>query len=202
MSEANVHADLGIGRHRIDLCKVYANEGGHFSHPTIFCEWMQRGPTLSGRNSLYTLCGGPYSLYRHPTFDGGSYSPPLHPTFGTLTLTDTPLLMEGGYSPPLYTPLLGLLLLPTPTHGNPCQPKSRPWGGLGGAGRCTRRVLDSILHCKPPIYTRCAPAATPRPSQARSEERGARSEERGARSGERGAGSEEARGGVGVARGV
>ena len=24
MSEANVHADLGIGRHRIDLCKVYA----------------------------------------------------------------------------------------------------------------------------------------------------------------------------------
>ena len=39
-----------------------------------------------------------------------------------------------------------------------------------------------------PIYTRCAPAATPHPSQARSEERGARSEERGARSGERGAG--------------
>ena len=24
MSEANVHADLGIGRHRIDLCQVYA----------------------------------------------------------------------------------------------------------------------------------------------------------------------------------
>ena len=37
-----------------------------------------------------------------------------------------------------------------------------------------------------PIYTRCAPAATPHPSQARSEERGARSEERGGRSEERG----------------
>ena len=62
-------------------------------------------------------------------------------------------------------------------------------GRPGRSGRCTRRVLDSILHCKRQ-FTRAARRpqrpALPRRG-ARSEERGARSEERGAGSGERGA---------------
>ena len=64
----------------------------------------------------------------------------------------------------------------------------RPWGGLEGAGRCTRRVMDSILHCKRQ-FTRAArrPQRPTLPRRgARSEARGARSEERGAGSGERG----------------